>query len=261
MEIEDYKVKKRKGGRAFFFLLTIICVGLCTVVSHFFASVIATGSVGYSAGAGGTTSDYILYAISLGAYSTKAQAEDDAISARRQNAGGYVLKKDSSYHVIASIYEKKNDAESVLKNLTTTFEPQIIEFTVEKVDLKKISSSSLEKSYLSIVAELKEVYLSLYDISVSVDTAVYSETKARIEADKIKTDLNSKFEKLSNGTAASDGVYYVIIKNKIQDITEEITSAVEFDATDNYPFGAKIKNTYISVVDDIVDLVDLLNEE
>ena len=259
MEIENYKIKKRKGGRAFFLLLTIICVGLCAVVAQFFASVISTGTGQTVSGA--TSSSYTLYAIALGAYSSKAQAEDDATTARKQNAGGYVLKKEATYYVVASIYEKKNDAESVLKNLTTSFEPQIIEIDIDKVDLPKISSSSLKKSYLNFIAELKEVYLSLYDISVSLDTAVYSETKSRIEADKIKTDLTSKLDKLSNGTAASDGVYYVIIKNKTQDILDEITSAVEFDATDNFPLGAKLKNTYISVVDDIVDLVDLLNQE
>ena len=259
MEIENYKIKKRKGGKVFFFLLTIICVGLCVVVSQFFASVISTGAS--QATAGGTSAEYTLYAISLGAYSSKAQAEDDAITARKQNAGGYVLKKDATYYVVASIYEKKNDADSVLKNLATSFDPEIIEIKVDKVDLAKISSSSLKKSYLAIVGDLKQVYLDLYDISVSLDTAVYSETKARIEADKVKTDLSSKLDKLSNGTASSDGVYYVIIKNKVQDILEEITSTVEFDSTDSYPLGAKIKNAYISVVDDIVDLVELLNEE
>lgn len=260
MEIENCKTKKRKGGRVFFFLLTILCVGLCTLISHFFASVIATGGAD-SSGTTTSSAEYTLYAIALGQYSSKAQAEDDAITARKQNAGGYVLKKDSSYHVLASIYEKKNDAESVLKNLSTSFEPEILEIKIEKAKLSKISSSNLSKSYLSMLADLKDVYLNLYDISVSLDTAVYSETKARIEADKIKSDLISKLDKLSNGTAAADGVYYVIIKNKVQDIADEITSAVEFDATDNYPLGAKLKNTYISVVDDIVDLVDLLNQE
>ena len=150
MEIENYKIKKRKGGRFFFFLLTILCVGLSVVVSHFFASIITT-STGGTPVAGGNSSNYTLYAISLGGYSSKSQAEDNAITARKQNAGGYIFKQDITYHVLASIYEKKNDAESVLKNLTTSFEPQIVEIKIDKVDLPKISSGNLKKSYINMM--------------------------------------------------------------------------------------------------------------
>lgn len=264
MEIETNSIKKPKknGNRFFFLILTIFCVGLCVVISHFFASVITTGAVGISSSTNfSSQAETTLYALSLASYPTETQAKDYANTVTRQGAGGYVLQKDSKFYVIASVYEKKNDAESVKKNLTENANTEIIEIKINKLSLNNASNNNLKKEYYSMISELKETYLKLYDISVSLDTSVYSETKAKIEIDAVKTNLQNQLDKISNGTSSADGVYYVIIKNSVEKIINKIGELIEYSSTDNNPFTAKLKNTYISIIEDIADLVDSLNEE
>lgn len=263
MEIEINKKKQKKhGNRFFFFILTILCVVVCVFVSQFLSSVITTGAIGISNNTTSTSySEYKLYALSLASYSTESQANDYANTITRQGAGGYVWQKDNKYYVIASIYEKKNDAESVLKNLTENANAEIVEIKIDKVSLSQISSANLKKEYLSMMSNLKETYCKLYDISVSLDTSVYSETKSRIEIDNVKTNLQKQLDQISNGSSSADGIYYVIIKNAVQKIIDKIADVVEYTSTDNFPFSAKLKHTYISIVEDITDLVDILNDE
>ncbi len=263
MEIElNNKKPKRHGNRFFFFILTILCVVVCVFVSQFLSSVITTGAIGITNNSNSTSySEYKLYALSLASYATETQAKDYASTVTRQGAGGYVWQQDSKFYVIASIYEKKNDAESVLKNLTENANAEIIEIKIDKVSLSQVSSTNLKKEYLSILSDLKETYCKLYDISVSLDTSVYSETKSRIEIDNVKTNLQSQLDKISNGSSSADGIYYVIIKSSVQKIIDKIGEVVEYTSTDNFPFSAKIKNTYISIVEDISNLIDQLNDE
>lgn len=264
MEIEANNIKKPKknGNRFFFLILTIFCVGLCVVISHFFASVITTGATGISTSTNySSQTETTLYALSLASYATETQAKDYANTVTRQGAGGYVLQKDSKFYVIASIYEKKNDAESVKKNLTENANAEIIEIKISKLSLNNVSNNTIKKEYSTMISELKEAYLKLYDISVSLDTSVYSETKSRIEIDAVKTNLQTELDKISSGTSSSDGVYYIIIKNTVEEIIGELGNLIEYTSTDNFPFSAKLKNTYISVVENVADLVDSLNDE
>ena len=262
VEFEVKTQKKQGGGRFFFFILIVVCVGLCIVVSQFFSNIISTGSVSFSTFSTASSDKYTLYAVSLGSYPSQTQADDYAVSVRAKNAGGYVYKNNGKFFVIASIYEKKNDAESVAENLSTAGNSaEIVELNVEKVNFNKISTQSLKKEFIEFLSLFKDVYTNMYDISVSLDTSVFSEAKAKIEVDGLKTKLSAAIEKLSNGTSSADGVYYVIIKNKAQNIIDELDEVVNFNETDTYPLGAKIKNTYISVVCDILDVVELLNQE
>lgn len=262
IDISNSKKPKRKGNRFFFFVLTILCVGVCVFISHFFASIITTGATGIVANSNtSSSSEYKLYALSLASYTNKTQAEDYSNIVKKQGAGGNIYEKDGTYYVLASIYEKKNDAESVLKNLTENDNAEIIEIKIDKVTLNDMSGSNLKKEYLDFLSDLKETYSKLYDISVSLDTAVYSETKSRIEMDNVKTTLQKSLDELSNGTTSTDGVYYVIVKNSVQKIINNIAEAVEYTSSDGFPLSAKIKNLYISIIFDVSDLVDSLNNE
>ena len=262
MEIENISYKKKnKGGRFFFFVLTIACVGLCVLVSHFFASVITTGSVNFSNFSPIAKSSYNFYAVSLGAYATKTQAEEYATTCRAKNAAGFVWKKNGKYYVLASVYAKKNDADSVVSNLTTaSFTPEIVEISIEKSNFSKASNNNLKKEYANFIENYIDIYTKLYDISVSLDTSVYTVNKARIEIDAAKTTFKTKLEKLNNGSSSSDGIYYLLLKNSGENIVEELSSLVEYDETATYPLGAKIKNYYITVLDEMASVISNIEE-
>lgn len=247
-------------NRFFFLIFAVSCVVCCVLLSQVLASVITVGSFSFTSSTASVYSGYSLYAVSLGSYATKSVALENATTARKQNAGGYVYENAGKYFLIASIYEKENDAKSVIDNLkSSSISAEIIEIKIEKVEFEKISTKQLKKSYTEMLGKLKNFYLSLYDISVSIDTAVFSETKAKIEISNLSLKLEESLSNLSAGTSSDDGVYYINLKNQVNKIIELGEELVNYTSTSEMSFQSKIKYNYIEIVTNLIDLSNLLN--
>ena len=259
MEIELNAKKRKRGGRFFFFVLVVVCVSICVVVSHLFASVITTGNLSFSAVSIASTSTYKFYAVSISNFTSKTQAEENANDIHAKNAGGFVFLQSGKYYVLASIYQNKNDAESVATNLSTlSYTPEVIEISFEKANFSNCSSGNLKNNYLQFLDEFKLAYQKLYDISVSLDTSVFSETKSRIEIDAIKTNFKNKMEELSSGTSSNDGVYFATLKRYAGKIENSLSELVEYESTQNYPLSAKIKYVYMDIINSLKELSESL---
>ncbi len=262
MEIELNTKKRKKGGRFLFFVLVVVCVCLCVVVSQFFASVITTGSLSFNAISSTNISSYKFYAVSISNFISKTQAEESANDVHAKNAGGFVFFKDGKYYVLASIYQNKNDADSVATNLSTlSYTPEVIEISFEKANFSNCSSVNLKNSFSQFLDEFKIVYQKLYDISVSLDTFVFSETKSRIEIDSVKTNFKNKMEELSSGASSSDGVYFATIKSYAEKVESNLSNLIEFEGEENYPLSAKIKYVYMDIINSLKELSEALTEK
>jgi len=254
--------RKKAFNKILIFVFSIVCVAICVFVAQFFASVLTIGTLEVSSNSGNNFSEFKVYAISLGNYSTKSSAESTAVSYRQKNAGGYVLKVNGSYHIIASAYEKENDAKLVQENLSKESQnSQIIVINFDEVDLENISSNPQEKEFIDSLGIFKIVYLKLYDISVSLDTKVVDETKAKIEIISIKAEVEGRLEKIKRGTTTVDGIYYQIIKNKYNQIIDVLNDLKNYEESDGIILSAKIKYTYIYILDMAKDLISALNNE
>ena len=262
MEIECGTKKRRKSGRFFFFVLVVVCVVLCVFVSHFFASIITTGNLSFKAVSTTSSSNYKFYAISLSSFISKNQAEESAKDFQAKNAGGYIYQMGDKYYVFASIYQNKNDADSVASNLSTlSYSPEVIEISFEKASMSKCSSGKIKNTYQQFLDEFKVVYQKLYDISVSHDTSIFSETKTRIEIDTVKTNFKNKMAELSTGSSSNDGVYYATLKRYGEKTETALSELVEYKNNDNFTLSAKLKYTYMDILINLKELNESLNLE
>ncbi|MDD4110400.1 MAG: hypothetical protein PHS54_02475 [Clostridia bacterium] len=254
--------KNRTFNKIFIFLFSIICVVACVFVAQVCSSFLAIGSLAVSSNTTNSISEFKVYAISLGAHSTKYLADTSAATFKQKNAGGYVLKVNGAYHVLASAYEKENDAKLVQDNLLLEeINSEIIELTFESILFESVSSKSQEKEFIDSLSVFKIVFLELYDVSVSLDTSVIDKTMAKIEIISIKADVEERLEKINKGTTAIDGIYYQTIKNKYNDVIDALILLKNYEETDGIILSAKIKYYYLNILDMATDLINTLNNE
>jgi hypothetical protein len=117
-------------------------------VAQVFATVLTVGSLEISSSSTTEFSDFKVYAISMGAYSSEYLAQSNASTYQAKNAGGYVLKINGAYHILASAYEKENDAKLVKENLLEeNITSEIVTITFNEVELENVSTTSQEKEF------------------------------------------------------------------------------------------------------------------
>lgn len=134
------------------------------------------------------TPSFTIYFVST----AKSQLESEALSlakdAMNNDGGGYVWQKDNYYYVVSSAYENKNDAQLVSNSLTNeNIDNEIFEIEFSSLNLSPpISSTETKNTFNAGVHLFYTTYKDLFDISVSLDTNLYDETKALIEINRVE---------------------------------------------------------------------------
>lgn len=136
-----------------------------------------------------------LYFISLDKAQTQSQAVTQAKDFQEIGAGGYVWQKDNTFFIVASCYEKENDAVLVQNNIKLNFDLNSEVFCVDfdaltlngeyDVQEKKVLTKALRAYYTA--------YQELFDIAVSLDTNVYNEISARLAINNSYANFNTTF--------------------------------------------------------------------
>lgn len=256
------KKGRRVLNKIFIFIFSVVCVAVCVCLAEVFSSFLTVGGIPVVSTSNSQLSDFKVYAISLGSYSSKYLAETNASGYRQKNAGGYVLKIDEVYHIIASAYEKENDAKLVQSNLLEeSITSSIVNISFDEVQLENVSSSSIGKEFINSLSIFRTVFLELYDISVSLDTSVIDITKARIEIISIKAEIEEHLAGIGRGTTAVDGIYYQMIKNKLDLSINILNDLKNYEEEGGIILSSKIKYTYLYILDLANDLISSLNNE
>lgn len=249
---------KNVFGKVFVLILSVACIVVCVLLASIISSAITVSGATSSS----TYSSFTVYGISLGSYATSSAADATAEDVMQRGGAGYVYGKDGVYHVLASAYERENDAKLVKDNLSATYALcSIVEIEIPEPDFSRVSSQQQSKSFLSALSEIKNSFIKLYDISVSLDTKAIDETKAKIQIIEVKGNLDKTFEEVSKGNSSVDGIYYQTIKNTFSKLENELTNLRNYESLNGISLSAKTKNTYITFLFELKGLVGLLNNE
>lgn len=246
-------------NKFFVLVFSVVCVGLCVVVAGLLSSVITVSGGSVSAG---SFSGFKVFAISLGEFTSKSSAETIAQQTSQRGGAGFVYETDNLYYVLASAYEEENDARLVQKNLSESgISSKIIEIEIPQPEFSGISSEEQKKSFLSALSQIKSAFVKLYDISISLDTGATDETKAKIEVIATNGDLEVAHKKISRGESAVDGIYYQQISNTFNEIEDILNELKDYENISGVSLSSKIKFGYISIIEKVADLVDLINSK
>lgn len=245
---DDVKVIKKSFKsrlKAFFiFFVAVLIFGGCYFVSVYFSDALAVGNVGSYILFGGVDvkiDKHSLYAVTLGEYDDKSQADGVALGSAIQGASGYVWEGDK-YLVVGNIYPNSEYADSVLVNLKDSkYSLGVKEIIFPKI---KISYNNLENSEVgkikNAIALIDEVYDTFYNNSISYDKSEISNlvisTNASNLRSKVKIEI-SAMQRLINYENKS----ILAIQNSLIQMDELLNQTV-LNTIENDSVGHKIKN-------------------
>lgn len=250
---------KKQVSRFLVLIFSVVCVAVCVLFANLISSAITvSGSTTNTQ----TYSSFCVYGISVGQYSSKSSAESFSSETKKKGGAGYVYKKDSLYHVLASAYEKENDAKLVQKNLIESgIESTIVTIEIDEAHFSNISSAEQKKDFESVLGSFKNAFLNLYDVSVSLDTKAIDETKAKISIIEVKSDLEKAIGAVSRGNSSIDGIYYQMIKNTTDEIEDQLTELKDYENINEISLSSKIKYVYIDILEKLDDVISNINNE
>ncbi len=180
-----------------------------------------------------------VYAISMACDKSKDSVQEKAQMLQSQNGAGYVYKSGDDFHLIASLYENKTDAEKVKKKLEeTNISCEIL--TIE-ISPQKVEGNFQQKSVISEVLKTPfEIFKELYDVAVSLDTNLINETTAKLNCNTIYSNFiatKSNFQTLCGNIQE--------ISTKLENI-EKFLKNLTTESFSN--FSALIKFTYCQIL-------------
>ena len=154
----------------FFGILGVFCV--IFLASFALSAALSVGHISSFVVYGGQNiniKESSIYAVSLGEYEEKGEAEKVAIGSTIQGSSGYVWE-DGKYVIIGNIYPKEEDAKLVVENLkNSNYDVKIKKITFPKMEIKFDYNSKQVNTIKKSLSLIDEIYLSLYNYSIKFD--------------------------------------------------------------------------------------------
>lgn len=228
--------------------LSIVIVGFlaCISCAYFFSNVLINTGL-FSNTNSLQLEKQTFYAISMNESENENDLQSNKTLLQSQNGAGFIFKQNSTFHLIASIYENKADAELVKNNLVsqnTSCDILTISIPATQIDG---NFSNDEKVVLSQCLKSKtEIFKQLYDVAISLDTQVLDKTKAKLQCNQIfsslistKTNLQTMFKNknLEN------------LQNELKNIENNLSNLIsENYENENQTYSSLVKQTYCKIL-------------
>ena len=241
--------KFKKSGKFLAIFTCLISFALCLTLADFFSNLITVNSFANSGIASSKCSAYSVYAISMYDTSLKSSANEYSNDITKIGGAGYVWQMESKFYVLASAYLEENDANLVKTNLENDeFTPTIIKIDIAEIEIGGNYQSVESTAIYNALNIYKVVYSALYDISVSLDTSVASETDARLQISDLVSEVSKtkvNFDALFDAKLTTNLLF---LKLSVGSILELVEQLVSYQETTSQTFSSKIKNNYLNVL-------------
>lgn len=228
--------------------ILIFLFGICTCVScGYFISSAVLSSFGFGSSVASQSQKF--YAISVLKSDNRAEIEASTAQLQAQNGAGFIFEDDSSFYLLASIYENVNDAQLVKTSLKASgIVAEIIEINTQNIEIKG-NFTTEEKTIISQAIKANfEAYKKLYDVSVSLDTGLCDKTNAKLECNKVYSavitqiaNLNSFFKE--NSPRISD------LKSQLEKTSMLLSNLNNEEySSKSQTFSSLVKETYCKIL-------------
>ncbi len=232
----------------------VLCLGLCISFAELFSSLITVGGFNAIKNNEIKQASFSLYAISLYQTDTKAKAQDLAEIVQRKNGAGFIWQTDTAFNVLASCYENLADAQKVQENLkASNTTSEIITLNFQEISIKAEVSEQEKNALIGGITSYKNMYKKLYDLSVSIDTNLYTEIEAKVLLSDIISEfskIQANFETLFNPKLTSS---LLELKLSLKNVSNILESLSNFSSSE-IPYTSQVKNSYFQILDEYFNL-------
>ena len=192
----------------------MVIIGFCTCIScgYFFSNILISSGL-FSNTSLVSTEKQTFYAISMCSGETEESLTSMKEELQSKNGAGFVYQTNDTFHLVASIYENKADAELVKNNLNSqNIASEVLSIEIPASVLEGNFSSVEKTALLDCLKAKVQTFRKLYDIAISIDTNVVDDTKAKLECNNIYSSF------LTTKTN-----YETVFKNKnLENISESL---------------------------------------
>ena len=241
---KNNKISKRAFIIAFLSIFLVVCL----IIANFL-SLMLIKTEGQSENV--SSNSFEIHMLTLASSQVEKEAESLALDFQKIGAGGFIWKNDNYYHVVSSAYVNKNDATLVQNSVKANqgLDSQIISITFNSFAISGNFNSDEKKVLTKALNACFDYYLSIYDIAISLDTAVYNEISARLAVNNahntlnnIVDDFNTIFE--NNGADIINNLKEAL--NEMLKTSQELCGGIKVN--DNQNYSSILKYRYLQVL-------------
>ena len=252
-EKKDKKQKNKLPNKIF--LISIILVGLAILVffANLFSGLITPGRINLNRGERYSL-EHNLYSVELANTNNIGEANEISVNFKQQLAAGYVVNDKGNYHILASMYQNKSNAESVVQNLKDSgVDASIYEIKIPAIYLDLALENSEKEELKNVLTLWYDTYENLYNISISLDKSEITKEQCSIEIINLKNDLQSKIATFNESLEVAKLTQVIYTKIYANMLLEKINELVEQDNLSTL-YSSKIKETYFKIIYDYISL-------
>ena len=230
LETKLIKRKNKNVGRGFkVFFVCVILIFATIFISGNLGAILKLNPVSFLFGGGSyEIKKHSYYAVLMGEYDNRAEAEAVASGVAVMGAAAYVWQLDNKFLVVGNVYNNKDDAEKVLKNVSgNNYSVSVKEIPFFKINLNESDLTNEQtKLLVSAVKFLDTVYERCYDYSVKFDKGEVVATVVSSELNGLKGEVlvwANKLDLINSYMLTNKGV---LIKNAYITVLAELEKSV-----------------------------------
>ncbi len=203
-----------------------------------------------------------LYAIQLGAFTNKENAEVAAKELQAKGGAGYILN-DKYFRLLAMGYASEADAQKIKQQLEKEgIESQIYSISAPGVNMEITASADKVNSVKSAFSLWIDKTKALEGIVKNLDTSAISVEDARKDIEAMVGAFNSTLEQLKAYSATQESNHILAgLQELYQNSIESLNGIFAENVVDRVATSSKIKYTYIDMVYKYKQYMDKITSE
>lgn len=238
------------------FLISIILFSLFILVffANIFSSIITPGRINLNRGERYSPERYV-YVVELANFTDLGQANEASVGFKQQLAAGYIVNDKGIYRVLASLYQTKSNAESVVQNLKESeVNANIFNIKLPAIYFDLNLTNEQKESFKTALKLFYDAYVDVYNLSIALDKSEKTVSQIQIELMNLKTVYENKvyefYEKLKD-IKNTEVIYTKIYLNMLLDRLTELTQIETMSSL----YSSKIKEGYFRIIYDYLGLL------
>lgn len=254
----DNMVKRKKksssGGAFLSFVVILVGLGLCVMLAMLFSNFITVGSFSFLNNNDTKKNGYTIYGVSVFQSTNFSSAATTASSFQDKGAAGYVYFDNGIFHVFASGYKEKSDADKVVEKLTSQGQTaRILTIKIPTISLSGSFSQDEQTALNNALTCFSSTFDSLYDMSVSLDTSVST-------ANEIRSQLSSLSSSIKSAKTNFDKAFSSKLSENLLEISLALGDIVEYveDQNNSSSLSSGLKYCYFQIIERNQNLIDVL---
>ncbi len=135
-----------------------------------------------------------LYFVEVNNFINYSEANKLANEIKEKNGAGYIYY-DGKYHVLASFYPSKSDAETIAENLKAEYpSSSVYSLEIKRYNKKNSLTSEQNKVILNTIEANESLIDSLYKCNISFDTGEFNESELSIKLKVLKNEIEKSYK-------------------------------------------------------------------